>query len=250
MNKDRKALLKFIGIILISAVCGGIIGFCSSYFDIGDQDKIETVYTIIHWIGVVGLYVSAIYIFIGILQHQKAKKQIALISDEDEDLFNKVDAALGSALNKTIIGMVGMLLCFGISISIDISKWPALLSVSVIVFLVVYFFAAFYQARIIKSIKELYPEKNGNVFDLSFQKDWMASCDEAEKQKIGQAAYVSYRKTSTVTMIIFVICLFLENYLKFGPVPLLLIGIIMLTQNITYLREANRLDRNSKQINK
>ena len=48
------------------------------------------------------------------------------------------------------------------------------------------------QAVVVRAMQRLAPEKRGNVFDLRFQKDWYASCDEAERQRIGECGYHTY----------------------------------------------------------
>ena len=40
------------------------------------------------------------------------------------------------------------------------------------------------QNRIVNFTKEINPEKKGSVYDLKFQKTWIASCDEAEQLQI------------------------------------------------------------------
>ena len=43
--------------------------------------------------------------------------------------------------------------------------------------------------RYVKMVQAAHPEKRGDMNSKNFQKDWMASCDEAEKEMVYQSAY-------------------------------------------------------------
>ena len=43
-----------------------------------------------------------------------------------------------------------------------------------------------------KCVQRVYPEKKGDPASRKFQKEWLESCDEAERAMIYQSAYKSY----------------------------------------------------------
>lgn len=49
-------------------------------------------------------------------------------------------------------------------------------------FCINFFLYGYYQMRYVKMVQAAHPEKRGDMNSKNFQKDWMASCDEAEKR--------------------------------------------------------------------
>ena len=56
-------------------------------------------------------------------------------------------------------------------------------------FCINFFLYGYYQMRYVKMVQAAHPEKRGDMNSKNFQKDWMASCDEAEKEMVYQSAY-------------------------------------------------------------
>ena len=44
----------------------------------------------------------------------------------------------------------------------------------------------------IKLVQRIYPDKKGDPTSINFQEQWLASCDEAEKEEIYEASYKTY----------------------------------------------------------
>ena len=62
--------------------------------------------------------------------------------------------------------------------------------------MVVYF--GMWQVRYVKMVQRIYPEKKGDPASMKFQEQWLASCDEAEKEEIYEASYKTYLLTGKV----------------------------------------------------
>ena len=58
-----------------------------------------------------------------------------------------------------------------------------------VLFCINFFLYGYYQMRYVKMVQAAHPEKRGDLNSKNFQKDWMASCDEAEKEMVYQSAY-------------------------------------------------------------
>ena len=92
--------------------------------------------------------------------------------------------------------MIGAYISFGVYFS---GMWHAeniILNKAIAMVLMLIVFIAWMsilQYQIINYTKMLNPEKRGNVLETNFQKEWFESCDEAEKDLIGKAAYASYK---------------------------------------------------------
>lgn len=77
---------------------------------------------------------------------------------------------------------------------------PTLIVVAFI--LISYFYYTVMQNKIVETIKKVYPDKKGDVYSLSFNKQWFKSMDEAEKK---QAYYAGYKALENSNKALYVI---------------------------------------------
>ena len=91
------------------------------------------------------------------------------------------------------------------------------------------------QARIVSATKAICPEKRGNVFDTRFQKDWYNSCDEAERQQIGQCSYHAFRTTANALAAATGVLCLLAMFGAATPFSVLVVGALWLVQQLSYL---------------
>lgn len=54
-------------------------------------------------------------------------------------------------------------------------------TIAIIVMFFILIVGAIIQNKIVEEIKRGYPEKNGDVYDINFKRDWVNSMDEREK---------------------------------------------------------------------
>ena len=102
------------------------------------------------------------------------------------------------------------------------------------------------QGNPIEAVKKLYPEKKGNVLDTKFVKDWFNSCDEAERQKIGEASYFAYRMMSMTALGLLIISILISSTLQLGPFPTLAIGVMMFVGTFSYLYKCRTLEKGKR----
>ena len=82
----------------------------------------------------------------------------------------------------------------------------------------------------------------GSVYDFRFRKKWLASCDEAERQRIGQAAYTSYTVTSYSCLFVWVVLVVLNILVPIGPLPIIAVFIPWALGQFTYLGQCIRME--------
>ena len=92
----------------------------------------------------------------------------------------------------------------------------------------------FLQKKIVEKIKELAPEKQGNVFDTKFQKDWYNSCDEMERAQIGRCCYEVFKIMGSLYLIVMVVlcCLAISGWVE--PLWIIVFGLMWLIQQGIY----------------
>ena len=109
---------------------------------------------------------------------------------------------------------------FGISASLLplgylTTDWSLL--AAVLQMLVMVFAGIVLQGFVVDLVRRLNPEKQGNVYDVKFRKKWLSSCDEAERQQIGQAAYVSFTVSNYTGLLVWVAMLVINTLIPIGP---------------------------------
>lgn len=205
-REDRRAFRKFIVLLLVSMVVGGITGAFSTMAAKGQAD--------------IGAGITA-----GL---QKIAPYANLV----------IAAALA-------VWMTGMLRGGMKSTGID-SGWEeevpwvkiAATFLGLIAVMVVTVIA---QNRIVNFTKEINPEKKGSVYDLKFQKTWIASCDEAEQLQIYRAAFRAYTAMNYAALGMFLVCFIGMLSWNFGLLPLTMVLFVWLTGVIVYGVESLRM---------
>lgn len=246
MNKERskKAIYaRFVIGILVCAVLGGVAGFFAAMAGenllySADRLNMALVSLGLWWFvpGYVLLIVSTAYYLRG--------KALLPRAEAEDDAFEEADRRLCLSLILSGASVVWLFVALGIGgQKITVSTESVLLIVSLVVQLAWIFTL---QALTVKATKVIHPEKRGNVFDSKFQKDWYRSCDEAERQQIGQCSYFSFRVMSTLFPIVMLVLFILANN---GMVPsgwILLVGGLWMAQLMTYQCMAYHLDHGKK----
>lgn len=242
MNKNKKIFIKFICIMIISAIIGGLLG----YYGSSNSESIKGIFEILELklvkISPILLLASGLILVFLFKEYQKGKKAVekAIQTQNDED-FELADKLLENAVVYSMYNTVFSFISFGIVLSglsgiYEFGKDMIILLFSSLIFIIQVFTVIFAQNKIVKLIKIISPEKNGNVFDTKFQEDWFESCDEAEILAIGKAAYKSYVATSRAIIYSFIICMLVGTFLPIGPYPIIIIGMIWLVQSYTYAK--------------
>ena len=95
----------------------------------------------------------------------------------------------------------------------------------------------------VKLEKQINPEKRGSVFDVKFQKQWLESCDEAEKLMVYRCGFRAYQVGNKVCMGLWLVALFLQLWADTGLFPVLSICVIWLSMVAAYVLASIRLER-------
>ena len=105
-----------------------------------------------------------------------------------------------------------------------------------VLFCINFFLYGYYQMRYVKMVQAAHPEKRGDMNSKNFQKDWMASCDEAEKECIYQASYKGYQTVMKWAPILTFVALILHMFFDTGILAIVMPSVIWLVTSVTYCR--------------
>lgn len=242
-RENRKALPKFLLILLASAIFGGILGFGAGW--LGGSSASDSVRDtanyiigyILPWLIPAG---SLVLLADAFRRYRRAKRRFAQWDGEDEAAMEAAEEDLNWSMLLGTEAMVANLFLLSVSPYAAVPGGALtvagvfILAVAVIVIL---------QQKIVDLTRRMNPEKQGSVYELKFHKKWLASCDEAEQRQIGQAAYRAYWISSRVCMFLWVILLLLDFVFGFGPLPAFAVLLVWGVQQGTYCWECIRMGK-------
>lgn len=245
-REDRKWSRKFGLIIVASLFTGGFCGVGLSW--LGALDT-----AVLDWLSSTVVPIAAVLvmwavnliavILAGVSIHQA--RTLANTSQEIDEFYPQVDKKTSTALTMTTAQMTISFTAFGIAVSSlhaleysDDHTALAICGLCILAALAGLIFSliavTMLQHRAVNLLKELNPEKNGSVFQINFNKVWMASCDEAELAQIHRAGFQAYRAGHYTCLACWVICVFgvLLGWMSWGSI--LMVGIIWSVLQIGY----------------
>ncbi len=244
--EDKKASKKFIVILIVALIAGMVTGFVgaitvglavNSGWDFIEFSKAASRIWIVagrYLLIVVNVVALPILWFFFV----KYRKEFRTWDGEDEAVYDNLDKKLGICLIISSVITVFNMLTYGIgfygTFGMEETEKSAVLLIDLIFFIGSALCVTVYQSALINLIKEMNPEKQGSVYDSKFQKKWLNSCDEAEKQKIGEACYATYTFMSSVYQVLSLILMVVGFFLPIGVLPLTLVCLLWMAQLIFY----------------
>lgn len=248
MNKkeksdNRRALPKFLGIMLACMVIGALLGESVGYLGglTSPEEVKEAVSGILvrispwaQWLLAVGFTAAEI------LLYRKAKRQFASWDGEDEMVMEQAEWKLSWVLMLTSVHLV---LAFTLEGFLQLLGAESLADavMGLLGFVAAMASCLVMQQKTVDLTRKMNPEKKGSVYDMKFHKKWMDSCDENERRQIGQAAYKAFSVVNGSCVILWLLSVVLGDLLELGPVPMALIMLIFGINQVSFQAEAMKL---------
>ena len=248
VKKDnRKALPKFFLILLGAAGFGGVAGFAAGWLG---HDSLSEVLTaaVTGWLTTTAPWAmavtSAVSLIVIVWLYRSAKKLYAGWDGEDEVAVEQAEEKLSWALMATSVQVVLDMFFFAAAVVAD--NMAALIGVGIFVLSIVLLTVS--QQKLVDQTRRMNPEKQGSVYDVHFNKKWLASCDEAEQKQIGQAAYKAYHTVNVACPFLWMALVLLSYAFNFSLLmPAFTVCLLWLLLNVTYSLESIRLSRRKAQ---
>lgn len=244
---NRKALPKFLLMIVAAALVGGIVGFFSAMAADGFsgealQARVDAFLTaLVPW----GLLVCAAVLLVpAAVVLGRAKAAFGAWDGEDEDTGLRVEERLNVVLLLTVLALIVGLFFLSAGVLYTAESWRMLANAAL--FIVVMAAVTILQQKVVDLTRRMNPEKEGSVYDAKFRKKWFESCDEAERAQIGQASYRAYQTTSGVCMIVWLVLLLASLFYPTGILPTVAVLVVYGVLQVRYLAECIRMNRRQK----
>lgn len=243
-SENRKALPKFALTMLGSLLAGGVIGFITGFSRVFGLDTAAlarwldgAIQTVTPW----GIPVSSVLTLGGclLLYRSAAKKFAAWDGGDEDDTSEAIEILLSWVL---LLSAVQLLINLFFMAALAVCLEDAHLWV-VGLFIVSCGFVVFTQQKTVDLERRMNPEKHGSVYDTKFQKKWLDSCDESERQQIGQASFRACMVTSRVCLSLWLVLTVLGMVFEMSVLPVFILLLIWGTMQVTYVLECIRLSK-------
>lgn len=157
---------------------------------VGADDALINRFTLFLEQNILGIStVSFVILFPVCLANYSKAKKLASGDLEEEGLFQKIDNTISLVNFITVLSSILFLMYISVCLSENY------LRVNLVYVFLLTAYMMFFPLLQIFSInfgKKLNPEKKGDPGSFSFDKDWLSSCDEAERFTIYAASYQSF----------------------------------------------------------
>ena len=257
---NKKTKTKFIVIMIICFVIGGLGGFFGAkathlfkgeLADIGKWLAEKLPYFQSYIMPWIILAFTLICFVIGELWLNKAKKQIASWDGEDDDHIEVADAYLSNVATSSNVLMIAIQVLFGLATYQLMSMFKTTGNIHMTIISIIIYFAGMFislsqQNRTVKAMKEYAPEKKGSIYDMKFQKVWYESCDEAERQLIGDVSYETYRFMNSAFSAFLTVTIIVGMFIPIGFLCAFFIGVLWLLMNCYYTHTCTKFGQKRK----
>lgn len=244
-SENRKALPKFIGTVILSALIGGVVGLLAGFT--GATNLPETIVSFIYNILTAVTpwsipAVTAVCLAVGMLRYHSAKKLADAWDGENEEIIEKAEQQLCWILFYCSLNMVVDFFFFGIGFQLlaEGRLW------FVLSFVLSLGCCTVLQQKVVDLTRKINPEKQGSIYDKNFQKKWFASCDENEQRQIGQAAFKAFNAVNSSCVILWMILVILTFVFDIGILPIFLVTLIFGISQAVYVLESIRMGRDKR----
>ena len=245
MKKEKTSNVRsVVWKMLLGAVVGGILGGIFGAFHVMNSQgegigDIQQLFAGVKNIVFPGLViVTVLSIVLEEVYYSKLKKVCAGLPEAEDDEIEQLDyeeERLGAVLQG--INILSQVICLALFACIySFEDFSQISSFGSAIIFICFFYDGCMQARYVKLLQRVHPEKRGDVSSMKFQEQWLASCDEAEKEVIYQSAYKAYVFAGKCTAVLLLVTMFAQLFFNTGILAIIVVGIMYLILSMTYCK--------------
>lgn len=250
-TQNQKAMPKFVAVLVLCMLVGGVVGFTSAVASDSAWTKSLPMVAqdLMNQMVPFGIPVFGLLLLVpaGILLY-RAKRMHAGWDGEDEAAADQIEYLL--SWSTSLAGLLQPISFFFFSAAMGAAytmHYNAGLLLSVTVELLVETGLVFWFQKVtVELTRVMNPEKQGSVYELDFHKKWVNSCDENEMRKIGMASYQSFRATNKVCMILWLLLTTLQGTFHTGILPVAVVILIWMVSMGSYFLSCIRQEKRAR----
>ena len=255
---NKQIYTTFVLMISIGCIGGFIVGVGGAFIsDMYGGDIVAGLYQIFKIVTPVAYALLMIVCYGYTFYHYlKAKKMVERWDGIEEEVLDKAEEILGlSMIAGNIMQICNFFFFSAMAYISGISMHDAtdfnftMLLVAVAVFILNMVVITVIQKLTVDLTKKMNPEKTGNIFDKDFSKVWLASCDEAQKWMIYEAAYMAYQATQIACIVMWMLTSIGMMTFDIGIIPSACVCAIWLTMTIAYCIACRNIEKRNQHKN-
>ena len=246
--KKKNSYKRFILKMSAGAIIGMVLGGTGMYFIERASDWKEIGTITLHISGIEQLILPGMAVVLALsviaeewICHCLKKNCNALLKADDEecDRLEYEEEKFGAWLTGVnVLSQVLCILILAFGYSLDYIGSGGSTSITFlwacILFLSCFFYDGIMQVRYVKLVQKVHPEKKGDPSSSKFQKEWLASCDEAEKEIVFQSAYKAYMCMNKVIPLLLLLTLILNLFFNTGILAIIVVAGMYLVMTVAY----------------
>ncbi|WP_240841682.1 DUF3169 family protein [Acidaminobacter sp. JC074] len=228
---NKKSYLRAFLLACMGGVLGVFISIFLRKFDEGSLDLGKFIESLmmnnLHFfmIGLIVLILVPALCFLS-----KGRRIMMTLEEANDDDFSDIEQrgkkALDMALSFNMAFMILNFMTFGIGFSREMPL--SVMLISVFIFFVTMTATTIIEFRAIKLIQTYDSRLKGDPSKFNFHKEYLNSCDEAEKYQIYKAAYKAFQFTKIIGMVLLLVAVLGNMLLDTGIMPVVLTGTMLL----------------------
>lgn len=244
---NRKYAVRFVAIVLLSAIVGAVFGYCSNgvlpqdvraALDAGSAALTRNA----PWLLAGTLLLGTAICLALVLRARAALKRW---DGEDERTCNAIENRLNWVIcvSNLMVVLAMLLFALGIMAMDQLSRMAAL--IGFLSFILSLAGSILFQQQVMDLSRVINPEKAVSVYDPRFQRKLLSLCDERERQQIGQASYAAFRAFNVLCPALWLL-LMIGNLLSdgwLGVAPAIVVAILWGTASTVYVISSIRLEK-------
>ena len=247
-----KTYLKYAMKLLVCICIGAVLGFAINFIDVDEWNRYAgMVQSVIRQNLLMLLILFMIAsIVTGELSLKRMRRLGAEFSGAEDERGDEIEYELEHIGS---IGLIGTTIIMVISIIVlatvysmsyierGVSGGNESLMLSFGIFIALNIYNGYWQMRYIKTIQRIYPDMKADPTSGKFQKQWLESCDEAEREMIYQASYKTYLRLNRIMPVLTALAMLGNLMWNTGILAVLLLGIVWITLVVTYCRACTKM---------
>ena len=248
---DKQIFRRWVLVMILAFVGGGVGGFFSVPISEWVKENAGKLVVEEGLITYIAIAVFALLNFVGIgctfYQYKKAKNMAETWDGEDEEQIDSIEKKIDYAsLPLSVIPFVNQFL-FSVTFYMGFEMLKRELDwictvVTIIIFIVTSLVYVALGKKVVDLTKKLNPEKQGNILDKNFNKEWIASCDEAQQLLLYKSTYKGYKAVASTCTILWLVTFVGMLSFDTGILPIFCVSLIMVVMQVAVVRESMRLE--------
>ncbi len=233
---NKKSIYRIIFLLFIGGVIGAV--FSVGLLKFGEAGGLAKLSEIGNFLVDINIYIFVLLVFVlfipSVYLFMKAKKvyeKIDVMSDDEyEEKDNIAKKKLDTALTLNSIFMVLNFLVYGTTLDKTSDNFLIVL----MVFLTNILAMALFEIYVIRFIQRKDTRLKGDPTTFKFTKDFIESCDEAEKLRIYKSGYHAFQSSRSASLGFILITIISNMVLETGALPIVISCIWMLENVASY----------------